>query len=290
MKGVGHARVFERTLGAEQRWLFERVTRLDDGSACSRDAFVDDVRWVREGRLPAARRIDVYRDAYVARLAECLADDYPAVAHALGPSEFRALCAGFIEAHPPTSSSLNFYGAPFAAFCATWPAAFAACVSDIARLEWAIVEAIHADAEVVLDAARLGAIPEADWDRARLVPSAALRVLDTAYPVHRHYRAFLDGDDPGLPELEASSVAVCRRGDDVWRIGLAAPFATLLGHLLNGLPLTSALDRVSAGDLAAGEPPAVADVQRVFSEWVACGFFAGIAFDGRPTFRVSLAS
>jgi hypothetical protein len=277
--GVGRAASFEPALGAQQRWLFERVIRADAEPATASIALVDDARWVREGRLPAARRIDVYRHGYVARLVECLADDYPAVSHALGPSEFRALCAGFIAAHPPTHPSLNFYGAPLAAFCATWPTPSAACVSDLARLEWAIVEAIHADAELVLDAAALGAVSEADWARARLVPSPALRVLDTAYPVHRHYRAFLAGETRCLPELEPASVAVCRRGDDVWRIPLAAPFAALLRHLVNGVPLTSALDAFGLDDLAAGATFGAADVQRVFSEWVACGFFAGIAFD-----------
>jgi hypothetical protein len=279
MTSIARATSCERALGAQQRWLFERVTRAAADLATLPSAFVDDACWVREGRLPAARRIDVYRHAYVERLVECLSDDYPAVEHALGPSEFRASCVGFIAAQPPTNASLNFYGAPFAAFCATWPTPSATCVSEIARLEWAIVEAIHADAEVVLDAAALGAVAAADWARARLVPSAALRVLDTAYPVHRHYRAFLEGDSPRLPDLEPSSVAVCRRGDDVWRIGLAQPFATLLAQLMNGVPLLSALEAIGLGDPAVGATIGAADVQRVFSEWVACGFFAGIEFD-----------
>jgi hypothetical protein len=279
MKGAYGAAMFDRILAAQQRWLLGRVTRAPEDALARRGtpterAGAEDASWVREGRLPAAQRIDVYRYGYVERLLECLTDDYPAVALALGAEEFRALCLDFIETHPPRSSSSIFYGEPFAAFCATWPAPFAAPASELARLEWAIVEAIHADASVVLDAAALGAIPAADWGGARLLPSPALRVLRTAYPVHAHYRAFLAGDDPSLPEFEPAIVAICRRGDDVWRVDITLPFATLLTHLIGGLPLASALDAMRPAELGAA---GAAELQRVLSEWVACGFFARVA-------------
>jgi hypothetical protein len=266
-------------LGAQQRWLFERITlRAPDGAP---DADVDGAwaleaeRWVRGGRVPAFERIEVYRQGYFARLVECLVDDYPAVERALGPSDFRALCLEFIHAYPPASASLNLYGAPFASFCATRLIPFARCVSDLARLEWAVVEAIHADTDVVLDPAALAALQEADWYRARLVPSPALRVLATTYPVHRYYRAFLEGEEPALPGPEASVVAVCRRGDDVCPVGVAAPFATLLDNLVQGLPLAHALEAVSSSEMATG-PSGAADLQRTFSEWVARGFFSAL--------------
>jgi hypothetical protein len=279
VKSVRAKGAFEPALAEQQSWLFERVTRADElarlDAACN-----DDARWLREGRLPAALRIDVYRRGYVERLVECLSDDYPAVAYALGSPEFEASCRDFIQAHPPQSSSLNFYGAPFAAFCANRPSPFAACVSQLAQLEWAVVRAIHADAESVLDATALGGIPEAEWVRARLVPSPALEVLRLSYPVHRYYRAFLEGEKPDLPDLEPSVVAVSRRGDDIWRIGIAAPFAVLLSQLVGGVPLASALEALSAADTT-GRASGISgeELRRTFSEWVACGFFAAVTFD-----------
>jgi hypothetical protein len=274
------AAALERSLAAQHRWLFGRVTHAPEVARVGRTAPIegtvtDDASWVREGRLPAARRIEVYQHGYVERLLECLADDYPAVAHALGDVDFLALCLDFIESHPPRSASLNFFGAPFAVFCATWPAPFAAPASELARLEWAVVEAIHADASVVLDPAALRAIPAGDWAGVRLVPSPALRVLRTAYPVDAHYRAFLAGESPSLPEFEASIVAICRRGDVVRRVSVAPPFATLLSHLTGGLPLASALDALRPTEVGAA---GAADLQRVLREWVACGFFASVAF------------
>jgi hypothetical protein len=269
----------ERGLGPLQTWLFERVTR-PEASVCleERAAEVEaQARVVVGGLLSAGDRIEIYRNGYWSRLVECLRDDYPAVAHALGAPAFRALCLAFIEAHPPRSASLNFYGAPFAAYCAARPGAELGFAAELARLEWAVVEAIHADADRLIGPASFSArgARELDLERACLEPSPALRVLSMSHPAHVYYQAFLDGEDPSPPGAEPSHVAVCRRGDDVWRIPLEAPLVRVLGLLIGGAPLGQAL---SALPDVAPERLAVraAELRRAFAEWVACGFFAAV--------------
>jgi hypothetical protein len=267
---AAHPAAPEPRLDAAQRWLFQRVTRPLGAPPLEPDA---DERWVVGGALPSAERIAVYQRAYFSRLVECLRDDYPAVAQALGADEFEALCVEFVETHPPASASLNAYGAPFADFCSAWPVPHADFASELARLEWAVVECIHADAERCLDARELGALSEQQWALARLIPSPAARLLATCYPVHAHYRAFLDGDAPERPAPEASTIAVSRRGDRVWRFGVDQRWAELLRRLMSGEPLASALGSLPA------DASAAAELERALSEWVACGLFAGVAFD-----------
>jgi hypothetical protein len=260
----------EGRLDVAQRWLFERVTRPFAAPPPEPDA---DARWVTSGKLPSAERIAVYQRAYFSRLVECLRDDYPALAHLLGANDFEASCLAFIEAHSPASASLNDYGAPFADFFATSLAPDAAFASELACLEWAVVECIHADAERCLDARELGAVSEQQWSRARLIPSPASRLLATRYPVHAYYRAFLEGENPEPPALEASTIAVCRRADRVWRFGVDPRFAGLLRGLMSGELLASALASVPADDSAGAE------LERALSEWVTRGMFAGVNFD-----------
>jgi len=252
-----------------QRWLFERVTSPEAAVLGA------GAEHVSPGGLPAAARLDVYRHGYFARLSECLADDYPAVAYALGPEAFEALCRSYIVAHPPRSASLNFYGAEFAGFCRRRGEALA-FEADLARLEWAVVEAIHADAAQVLDPTALGTLGAERWAAARLVPSPALRLLRVTYPVFDYYRAFLAGEAPERPSPEATAVAVCRRGDDVWRLELAEPLAQLLARLVAGERLAVALDQATGPALDALGPGAL---QRAFGDWVACGLFAAITAD-----------
>lgn len=274
MSAADRAAAVELRLEAAQRWLFQRVTR-PLGASASEPA--DDAVWVAGGTLPSSERIAVYQRAYFSRLVECLRDDYPALAHALGADDFEALCLEFIETHPPASASLNYYGAPFADFCATWPAPRAAFASELARLEWAVVECIHADAERSLDPGELGALSEREWSLVRLCPSPAARLLATSYPVHRYYQAFLEGREPEPPRFEACSIAVCRRGDRVWRLGVDPRWAGLLRRLMSGEPLASALAGVPAE--ASPGSNAAAELEGALAEWVRCGLFSGVCFD-----------
>lgn len=263
-----------RRLGAAQRWLLQRVTRPLEST---RTEPSDDARWVKSGDgWSGSDRVAVYQRAYFSRLVECLRDDYPAVQHAAGPVDFEALCLEFIEAHPPESASLNFYGAPFADFCATSHAARAAFMSELARLEWAMVECIHADARGMLDPATLAACSEEEWPRVRLVPSPTCRILTASFPVHTYYRAFLRDEEPEPPAFGPSTIAVSRRGDDVWRMGIDPRFAGLLARLVRSEPLAGALQAMA---LETEDASSAAELQRALSEWVSCGLFAGVRVD-----------
>src|SRR5262245_53362998 len=63
-----------------------------------------------------ADRLAVYRDGYPVRVAESLAETYPAVAHALGDRAFAALVDRYVAAVPQTSYNLNDAGAELPAF------------------------------------------------------------------------------------------------------------------------------------------------------------------------------
>ena len=74
-------------LRATQRWLAslilapELLERDDVGRSIDATIAIDD-------RETAAARLRAYTNGYPARLFEALADDFPALAHVLGPPEF----------------------------------------------------------------------------------------------------------------------------------------------------------------------------------------------------------
>ena len=68
--------------------------------------------------LSAERRLDIYHNAYRARLTELLADTYERVVLYIGDETFSAAALDFIEQNPPTSRSLRNYGATFPMFLA----------------------------------------------------------------------------------------------------------------------------------------------------------------------------
>ncbi|MGH7297592.1 MAG: HvfC/BufC family peptide modification chaperone [Polyangiaceae bacterium] len=213
-------------------------------------------------RLGPAERLHVYRHGYLARLVECLADDYPVLKHALGDEAFEGLCGRYVERHPSEAPNLNAYGRRVADLCEGFHA-------DLARLEWAIVEVIHEPALPPLTMEALAAVPMEAWATARLVAARALRLLSLAYPANDYYQAVRDGGAPTVPAAGPSAVVVYRSGPTVWRMGLTPPMQRVLAALLAGEPLDGALDR--AGDVPAEH------VTAWFREWIASGLFVAIA-------------
>ncbi|MBV9947252.1 MAG: putative DNA-binding domain-containing protein, partial [Myxococcales bacterium] len=222
---------------------------------------------------------DIYRRAYHARLIECLTDDYPVLAHALGEPGFERLCRAYIAAHPSGNPSLNFFGRHMAAFCREADPSllrrrdFAA---DLAALEWAIVEVIHAPSSAPLTVDGLREVPLEAWAEARLTPNSAFRLLTFDHPVNAYFQAFREERDPAIPAPERAATAVYRSGRTVWRMDLTPPMHDVLSALATGETLEASLARAESGLAEADDEQAAARVLGWFREWVQSGLFARI--------------
>jgi len=239
--------------------------------------------------MSGAERIEIYRQAYRSRLIECLADDYPAAQHALGEDDFEAACSAFIEQNPSRAPSLNYYGRPFATFLRDLRHPLSAFAADLAALEWALVEVIHAGSSSRLSHAALAAVPAASWAGARFVASSTVRLLELRYPANSYFQRFRQGEHPSPPAPAWSATAVFRDGATLWRMDLSRSMHRLLRELFAGQPLGQAVESL-AGELAESEPSraprasgptsrastAGSDVMQWFRDWVHHGFFARI--------------
>lgn len=94
---------------------------------------------------PAKRRFDVYRNNVASGMIEALRATYPAVDKLVGAEFFAASARVFLDRHPPRSPLLFRYGEAFADFLDAFPpAASTPYLGDVARLEWARLQAYHA--------------------------------------------------------------------------------------------------------------------------------------------------
>jgi hypothetical protein len=147
-------------------------------------------------------------------------------------------------------------------------------VPDLARLEWALVEVLHAPAAQGFSPAELARIPEERLPEVRFQPSAAVRLLPLEYPVSAYLDAFRDGRRPDPVEHEASVVLVVRSGYRIRRRELKPCQATVLRRLLSSEPLGMAFSGVTAD--AEG-------VEAWFRDWSAWGVFSKVTVDPAPT-------
>lgn len=131
----------------------------------------------------AQRRFAVHRNNVVASLVDAVAESFPVVLALVGEAFFRAIASVFVREQPPRSPLLHAYGGAFPVFVEGFgPAASLPYLTDVARLEWARVQACHAADAQPLQPGQ-AALP-ADPERAGellLVPHPALRVLSCAH-------------------------------------------------------------------------------------------------------------
>lgn len=269
-----------------QHWFAESITgRVPIDQAVLAAPILNDVgdleRVVVGGpRLGALGRMAIHQHGYRARLVECLADDYPALQAALGDEAFERLVHGYAERHPSRSPSLNFFGRHVSGFLldsdlgCPWDHR---CLSDLARLEWTLVELVHAEAAPTLSLEHLASLPAERWAHARFAPSPTARVLRFAYPVNTWYQRWRDGGELEPPDARIAATLVYRHDLHVWRLDLTPAMTNLLEALFAGQPLSAALEHLAEGIIDADElTEAERTVMIWFREWVQGGVFARI--------------
>lgn len=187
------------------------------------------------GRM-AERGLAVYAKAYPARLREALADNYPALAQALGDEGFAELADAYAAAHPPREPSIRWHGQALPDFVAAQ--ALHPALTDLARLDWALRQAFDGALFPSPDREALAALPPEAWTRlrARLQPHASLLQLDWAVaPLWHALEAAREaGEERELPppQEHAHALLVGREGlRTQWR-SLADDEAEALALLL----------------------------------------------------------
>ena len=92
-----------------------------------------------------SRRFDIYRNNVVVGMIEGLRSTFPAIERLVGEAFFKATAKAYLGHEPPTSPLLFRYGKTFGDFLDGFPpAAPVPYLGDVARLEWARLDAYHA--------------------------------------------------------------------------------------------------------------------------------------------------
>lgn len=246
--------------------------------AFARAVYSDDpavTHHVRDGRFPAARLLQVYRNNVFESLTGALKAVYPVVERLVGTGFFAYAADGYIRARPPASGNLHDFGERFVDYLADFaPAQHLPYLSDMARLEWAWHRAFHAADSGTLALERLAAVAPADYGalRFRLHPSAQLLASD--YPVLRIWQVNQPNyeGDPAVDLAEGGvRLLVARPALDVEIESLSAGDDALLRAVAAG----RAFEAAAAAALAAQpDYELTAALRRYVARGVITGFSA----------------
>lgn len=202
-------------------------------------------------RASSLARLDVYAHAYFERIHDALAQDFPALAAALGPDGFHDLATAFLCVHPPDRPSLRHAGSAVADFLDRHPAAVAfrrrwPAAADLARLEWALTDAFDAPDEPPMERDDLAALAPGDWEALVLELHPSAQYLELRHPVLQARQTWETERAIELPAgMEPEDALVWRRDEIVSYRSLSAEESELLGAVQDGASFGALCERLA---------------------------------------------
>lgn len=246
--------------------------------------------------LSSADRLEIYVNAYHARLLECLDEEFVVTRWTLGDELFGAVAFGYLQSYPSQSYTLNQLGARFPRYLAetrlhaagapaaaspTWPE-FVIELATLERSLYEVYDGLGTEQAGSLDANRLGDLPAESWGDLRLIAAPCLRLHRFAHAVSAYWGAQKDGEEPAVGRPQPSWLAISRREFVVERHELSPVQFALLEALAEGRTLSQAIEM--AASLPEAESENVeAQLGPWFAGWMAAGFFADCELPGGGT-------
>jgi hypothetical protein len=243
-------------------------------------------------RLTSFERLEIYNRQYWFRLLSSMVEDFPGLRAVLGDKRFEAMSKAYLVDCPSRSFTLRNLGARLEDWLRKhpkWAGPKQALAVDIARLEWADIEAFDGKAEPPLRTEDLAAAAGA---KLKLKLQPYLRLLDLKYPVddllldvrkededtdfasnafqERHKRKRVQAVARLKPER--IFLAVHRVDDSVYFRRIAGEEFVILSAMRDGKSLGRAIDAAfRKSKIPAQERAAL--VQQWFLNWSALGWF-----------------
>jgi hypothetical protein len=226
-------------------------------------------------------RLDVYANAYFARIRDVLADCFPVLAASLGEALFHDLVTAYLISHPPQHFSIRHVGDELPDFLAGEAGAEpfrrrAPAAPDLAALERARLDAFDAADSPVEGRDALAALAPERWGGLRLRLAPSLRSFRLGWPVERLWAAHERGEP--APEIAPLDHVACvwRRDERVLHRSMDELEGACLGAALAGASFGLLCERVA---MERGEDEAPALAAGFLAGWLDAGFVAGFASD-----------
>jgi hypothetical protein len=195
--------------------------------------------------------VDVHRRNVASARRDALAATYPVVRRLVGDAFFGALASRYGRAHPSRSGDLHLYGDALARFAADDPfAAALPYLADVARLEWACHEALHAADAPPLDVLALARVPPERQPAIRFALHPSVRLLASEHPVVALWEANQPERDGTPDRIEGADRARVWRDASGVRVRRMEPLAwDFVAALARGASLEAAVDGLGEGAL-----------------------------------------
>jgi hypothetical protein len=240
-------------------------------------------------RLTAFERLEIYNRQYWFRVLGALAEDFPALRTVVGGAQFDALSVAYLTTHPSRSFTLRNLGSKLVEWLTARPE-FAgrrhALAVDVARIEWAFVEAFDSADRAPLTLPQIAALDGSS----HLALQPHLQLMALNYPADNlvlslHQREKRQTSEAGVEHEEENAapiqlprlrrrptwLAAHRMEYSVYYRRLAREEFLVLAALRDGHALGQALESAFSSS-AVPETRRTARVQTWFANWAELGW------------------
>jgi len=248
-------------------------------------------------RLTAFERLEIYNRQYWYRVLGALAEDFPALRAVIGGARFEKLSIAYLTEHPSRSFTLRNLGSKLAEWLADHPEFTGrrhALAVDVARIEWAFVEAFDSAEHVPLALSQIAALDGGS----QLALQPHLRLMALNYPaddlvLSLHSREKRQTSEAGIEHEEEAVPPVTLprlRRRPTWLAAHRVEYAVyyrrltqeeflMLSAFHRGESLGEALESAFA-QTRITETKRAAHVQAWFATWAELGWICGSELSG----------
>jgi hypothetical protein len=242
-------------------------------------------------RLTSFERLEIYNRQYWFRVKDCFYDDYPGLRAVLGDRRFERMAQAYLMRHPSECFTLRNLGRrllPFLENEPRWIVPNPKLALDMARLEWAHIEAFDNEARPPLE---MNALAGADPGGIRLRLQAHITLLRLAHEVDEFLIQIKQGErlrDEASNAMEMRRarlrnrlrrrlrpktvfLAIHRFKDAVYYKRLDAAQYCMLSAFKKGATIAEACDELAQTGAVPGNLGAA--IKSWFETWASMGWF-----------------
>lgn len=233
-------------------------------------AFAAELSASDEATAPSSLGMEIYRNAYRARLLTALEVSYECTRRWVGEDAFAAAACHYVISHPPHDWTLDRFGAQFPAVLASLFANDGE-VAELAWLEWHLQQAFAAPDLPELSGLQLAQaeLRDDDWEQLYLTMSAGYAALQVGHDCTGLWQALRDDKLAGFTLTPTNQGMLV-----VWRQALIPRFRVLDSDEFTALETLAQGQSFGRVATMAGDGGA-AQLGGWFAQWLSEGLFAG---------------
>lgn len=190
-----------------------------------------------DDKLSVVDRLNIYAIAYFFRILDILKDDFQGILGMIGEEAFHQLISDYLQQYPSSSFTIRDVGNRLSDFLTTYePLKSKLYLSDLAKLEWEIIEAFDAPDSPVLTLKELSSFKPDDWSRLQFELIPSLHLLSVSWRVDDALSKTRKGKPPSSAKKQAAWIRIWRKDYKVYYRALDSIEIKLINLLQKGQP------------------------------------------------------